>query len=65
MYVWAPVPNNQSSLEFAKSMLDNAAVATIPGVAFGPHGEGFIRIALVQPENRLMQAVDRNAKWLG
>jgi LL-diaminopimelate aminotransferase len=65
MYVWAPVPTKQNSFDFAASLIENAGVAVVPGVGFGPHGEGYVRIALVQPQERLRQAVDRIRKWLG
>lgn len=65
MYVWAPVPTKQSSFDFAADLIENAGVAVIPGVGFGPYGEGSVRIALVQPENRLREAVDRIKAWLG
>lgn len=64
MYVWAPVPTNQSSFDFTVSLLKNAGVAVIPGSAFGVCGEGYIRLALVQPEARLAEAVARIKKWL-
>lgn len=65
MYVWAPVPTQQSSVEFAVDLLKNTGVAVIPGVAFGQFGEGFVRFALVQPEERLEEAVKRIKQWLG
>ena len=64
MYVWAPVPTNQSSFDFTVSLLKNTGVAVIPGSAFGVCGEGYIRLALVQPEARLADAVARIKKWL-
>lgn len=64
MYVWAPVPTKQSSFDFTVSLLQNTGVAVIPGSAFGACGEGYIRIALVQPEERLAEAVTRIKKWL-
>lgn len=64
MYVWAPVPTDQSSFDFTVSLLKNTGVAVIPGSAFGACGEGYVRIALVQPENRLEEAVIRIKKWL-
>lgn len=64
MYVWAPVPTKQSSFDFTVSLLKNTGVAVIPGSAFGAYGEGYVRIALVQPENRLEEAVERIKKWL-
>lgn len=65
MYIWAPVPTKQSSFDFSVDLVEHAGVAVIPGVGFGPHGEGFVRIALVQPEERLRLAVERIKKWLG
>ncbi len=65
MYVWAPVPTKQSSFDFTIDLLKNTGVAVIPGIAFGTYGEGFVRIALVQPEDRLADGVARIRKWLG
>ena len=64
MYVWAPVPTGQSSFDFTVSLLKNTGVVVIPGSAFGTCGEGYVRIALVQPESRLTEAVARIKKWL-
>ena len=65
MYVWAPVPTKQSSFDFISDLIKKAGVAVVPGVAFGQFGEGFIRIALVQPEERLAEAVERIRHCLG
>jgi alanine-synthesizing transaminase len=59
MFAWAPVPERYSelgSVEFAKLLIEKADVAVSPGVGFGEHGEGFIRIALVENEQRIRQA---------
>ncbi|MBP2626675.1 MAG: LL-diaminopimelate aminotransferase [Firmicutes bacterium] len=64
MYIWAKVPTEQSSFDFTVDLLNNTGVAVIPGNAFGECGEGFIRIALVQSEERLVEAVARIKKWL-
>ena len=65
MYVWTPVPTQQSSFDFVVDLLQSTGVAVIPGSGFGPYGEGYIRIALVQPEDRLHEAVSRMKSWLG
>lgn len=65
MFVWAPVPTRQSSLDFTVDLLQNTGIAVIPGIAFGEHGEGFVRIALVQPEERLKECIERLSGWLG
>jgi alanine-synthesizing transaminase len=60
MFVWAPIPEpyeEMGSLEFAKMLVQDAKVAVSPGVGFGPGGEGFIRFALVENEQRIGQAV--------
>lgn len=65
MYIWAPVPTRQLSYDFVVSLIEHTGVAVTPGIGFGPHGEGYIRIALVQPEQRLAEAVERIRNWLG
>jgi alanine-synthesizing transaminase len=60
MFAWAPVPPRYASLgsvEFSKLLLARAKVAVAPGLGFGEHGEGFVRIALVENTHRLRQAV--------
>jgi len=65
MYIWASVPTKQSSMEFTKDLLYNTAIAVVPGKAFGQYGDRHVRIALVQPEERLEEVVSRVKKWLG
>ena len=64
MFAWAPIPEkfaHLGSLEFSKLLLKEAQVAVAPGVGFGEHGEGYVRIGLVENVHRLRQAV-RNIK---
>jgi len=59
MFAWAPIPADFQaigSLAFSKLLLERANVAVSPGIAFGEHGEGFVRIALVENRQRLRQA---------
>jgi len=59
MFAWVPVPEafrEMGSLEFSKLLVEKADVAVSPGVAFGEHGEGYVRIALVENEQRIRQA---------
>ena len=59
MFAWAPLPEayrHKGSLEFSKYLMENAGVAVSPGVGFGEHGEGYVRIALVENEQRIRQA---------
>jgi len=60
-YVWVPVPPGQTSSGFARLCLERAGVVVTPGVAYGPHGEGFIRVALTVDERRIREAIDRLA----
>jgi alanine-synthesizing transaminase len=60
MFVWAPVPEpyrELGSLEFSKMLVREAEVATSPGVGFGPGGDGHVRFALIENEQRTGQAV--------
>ena len=69
MFVWAPVPapwaSQMSTMDFAMKLLDEAEVAVSPGSGFGPAGEGYLRLALVENENRLRQAVRQISRCLG
>jgi alanine-synthesizing transaminase len=59
MFAWVPIPerfHNLGSMEFSKKLLTEAHVAVAPGVGFGEEGEGYVRIALVENEQRLRQA---------
>jgi len=60
MFVWAPIPEpyrEMGSLEFSKFLVTEARVATSPGMGFGKGGEGFVRFALIENEQRIAQAV--------
>ena len=64
MFAWAPVPDqfkDIGSVGFSKLLIEKADVAVSPGVGFGEHGEGYVRIALVENEHRIRQAA-RNIK---
>src|SRR5437879_13361522 len=60
MYVWAKIPEfyeRMGSLEFTKRLLEDAKIAVAPGVGFGDYGDDHVRIALIENEHRLRQAV--------
>jgi LL-diaminopimelate aminotransferase len=61
IYVWVPTPAGRTSVDFAAELLDKAAVVVAPGTGYGPHGEGYIRISLTVPDDRLREAMDRIA----
>jgi alanine-synthesizing transaminase len=67
MFAWAPLPEkykSRGSLEFAKELMLKADVAVAPGVAFGEYGEGYVRVGLVENEQRIRQAAKNIKKIL-
>jgi alanine-synthesizing transaminase len=67
MFAWAPLPDmfrSLGSLEFSKLLVEKAEVAVSPGVAFGEYGEGYVRIALVENEQRIRQAARNIRRFL-
>ncbi len=64
IYVWAKVPDGYTSAEFAEKLLEQAHVIVTPGSGYGPDGEGYIRISLTTPDERLLEAVDRIKKTM-
>ncbi len=67
MFAWAPVPEafrGLGSVEFSTLLVEKAEVAVSPGVAFGEHGEGYVRIALVENEQRIRQAARNIRRFL-
>jgi LL-diaminopimelate aminotransferase len=64
IYIWAPVPAGQTSVSFTELVLEEAAVVLGPGSMYGPSGEGFFRISLTTPDERLEEAVERMREHL-
>jgi len=64
MFIWAKVPTNEDSLTFAMNLAKHAGVIVVPGRGFGDHGEGYVRIALVQSEEVIGEAARRIAAYL-
>ncbi len=64
IYVWAPVPAGHTSTSFAETVLEEAAVVVSPGSMYGPSGEGFFRISLTTPDDRIEEAVERMREHL-
>jgi len=68
MFAWAPIPEafrHAGSMEFSKRLLVEAKVAVSPGIGFGEYGEGYVRIALVENEQRIRQAARNVRRFLG
>ncbi len=61
-YLWLPVPQGMTSMQFAGHLLETAGIVCVPGVGFGQPGEGYVRMALTVPKERLEEAVARMAK---
>jgi alanine-synthesizing transaminase len=67
MFAWVPIPEPfraLGSLEFSKLLIEKADVAVAPGIGFGEHGDGYVRIALVENEQRIRQAARNVRKFL-
>lgn len=58
-YLWVPVPKGMTSLEFTNRLFDKTAVVVASGTAYGQYGEGFVRISLTVPDDRLTEAMRR------
>jgi LL-diaminopimelate aminotransferase len=65
IYVWAPVPEGHTSESYCELVLEESAVVVSPGGAYGPNGEGFFRISLTVPDERLSEALERLRSSLG
>src|SRR5215211_6148547 len=65
IYVWAPVPDGHSSASYCELVLEEAGVVVSPGSSYGPNGEGFFRISLTVPDERLSEALERLRASLG
>jgi alanine-synthesizing transaminase len=67
MFAWAPLPEkfaHLGSVEFSKRLMEQAEIAVAPGLGFGEYGDGFIRIGLVENEQRIRQAARNLKKFL-
>ena len=67
MFAWSPIPepfHTMGSVDFAKLLVEKAEVAVSPGTGFGERGEGFVRIALVENEQRIRQAARNIRRFL-
>ncbi len=63
-YLWLKVPPKHDSISFATLLLEKARVTVVPGVGFGPNGEGYVRLALTVDRSRMAEAVERIAQAL-
>lgn len=64
IYVWAHLPQGETdSIKFCSRMLDETGVSTTPGIIYGKHGEGFLRVSLGTSTQRIKEAMDRLTEW--
>lgn len=59
LYVWARIPDGTTSTEYATRLLEEAGVVVTPGIGYGPSGEGYVRLSLTLPDERLEEGVRR------
>lgn len=64
IYIWAPVPEGESSLTFSEFLLEKAGVVVAPGSGYGPGGEGYVRLSLTVPDDRLEAGLERIVKTM-
>jgi len=62
-YIWAKVPHGYTSIDFTEELLEQAGIAVAPGIGYGKEGEGYIRLSLTLPDDRLDQGIDRLSAW--
>lgn len=65
VFVWLPVPDEYTSADFTELLLNEADVVVVPGPGYGPSGEGFVRLSLTIPDDRLEEGLARIRKALG
>jgi LL-diaminopimelate aminotransferase len=65
LYIWAHVPPGFTSAEFASRMIEELGIVVTPGTGYGPSGEGFVRLSITAPDERVDEGVRRLAGWSG
>ena len=63
LYIWARVPQGYTSVEFATDLLDKVGVAVTPGVGYGKHGEGYVRLSLTAPDPIVVKGLSQLSAW--
>jgi LL-diaminopimelate aminotransferase len=59
LYLWVPIPDPWTSVEFAGLLLEKGYVSLTPGTVFGAQGEGYLRLSITAPEERIQEALTR------
>jgi LL-diaminopimelate aminotransferase len=63
LYIWARIPDGSTSVAFTSRMLEETGIAVTPGVGYGTHGEGYIRLSVTVPDADLEEGLERLGKW--
>lgn len=64
LYVWSTIPEGGNTLDFANRLLDEAHISLTPGIIFGEQGEGYVRLSLTSPLDRIERAMHRLTNWM-
>jgi len=65
LYVWARLPEGETSIDFAGRLLDDTGVVVTPGIGYGQYGEGYIRLSVTTPDERVDEGLRRLSSWRG
>jgi LL-diaminopimelate aminotransferase len=65
LYVWARLPEGETSIDFAGRLLDDTGVVVTPGIGYGAHGEGYVRLSVTTPDDRVDEGLRRLSSWRG
>ena len=63
LYIWARLPEGETSIDFAGRLLDDTGVAVTPGIGYGAQGEGYVRLSLTTPDERVDEGLRRLESW--
>jgi LL-diaminopimelate aminotransferase len=63
LYIWARLPEGERSIDFAGRLLDDTGVVVTPGIGYGERGEGYVRLSLTTPDERIDEGLRRLASW--
>lgn len=63
LYIWARLPEGERSIDFAGRLLDDTGVVVTPGIGYGERGEGYVRLSLTTPDDRVDEGLRRLASW--
>jgi LL-diaminopimelate aminotransferase len=63
LYVWAKLPDGEASIDFAGRLLDDTGVVVTPGIGYGQFGEGYIRLSVTTPDDRVEEGLRRLSAW--